>query len=155
MELLQTPYFVIDEAILSKYYQMLTDSLQQNWSNYLVGYSFKTNSLPWLVSFVKKNGAYAEVVSEDEYLLARRLGYENREIIYNGPYKSESSFREVLLAGGYVNLDSRMEISWLYRLASEYPEQTFAVGIRANFDLENVSGGNDDGRSQRTFRLLL
>lgn len=141
MELLQTPYFVIDEAILSKYYQMLTDSLQQNWSNYLVGYSFKTNSLPWLVSFVKKNGAYAEVVSEDEYLLARRLGYENREIIYNGPYKSESSFREVLLAGGYVNLDSRMEISWLSRLASEYPEQTFAVGIRANFNLEKMCPG--------------
>ncbi len=138
MEMLQTPYFVIDEAVLQNYYDMLTGSLRENWNNYLVGYSFKTNSLPWLVSFVKKNGAFAEVVSEDEYLLARRLGYENREIIYNGPYKSESSFREVLLAGGYVNLDSRLEISWLTRLASEYPEQTFSVGIRANFDLEKM-----------------
>lgn len=141
MEILQTPYFVIDEAILQKYYHMLTDSLQQNWNNYLVGYSFKTNSLPWLVSFVKKNGAYAEVVSEDEYLLARRLGYDNHEIIYNGPYKSESSFREVLLSGGYINLDSRLEISWLARLASEYPEHTFSVGIRANFDLEKMCPG--------------
>lgn len=141
MEILQTPYFVIDEAILQNYYHMLTDSLQQNWNNYLVGYSFKTNSLPWLVSFVKKNGAYAEVVSEDEYLLARRLGYDNHEIIYNGPYKSESSFREVLLSGGYINLDSRLEISWLARLASEYPEQTFSVGIRANFDLEKMCPG--------------
>ncbi|MDE7019919.1 MAG: pyridoxal-dependent decarboxylase, partial [Lachnospiraceae bacterium] len=141
MEMLQTPYFVIDEAVLQNYYDMLTGSLRENWNNYLVGYSFKTNSLPWLVSFVKKNGAFAEVVSEDEYLLARRLGYENREIIYNGPYKSESSFREVLLAGGYVNLDSRLEISWLTRLASEYPEQTFSVGIRANFDLEKMCPG--------------
>lgn len=141
MEMLQTPYFVIDEAILQKYYQMLTDSLEQNWNSYLVGYSFKTNSLPWLVSFMKKKGAFAEVVSEDEYLLARRLGYENREIIYNGPYKSESSFREVLLAGGYVNLDSRPEISWLTRLASEYPARTFSVGIRANFDLEKMCPG--------------
>ena len=64
--MLQTPYFIIDEDILIKYYQMLVDSLSQNWDNYLIGYSFKTNSLPWLVSFVKKNGAYAEVVSEDE-----------------------------------------------------------------------------------------
>lgn len=141
MEMLQTPYFVIDEAVLQNYYDMLTGSLRENWNNYLVGYSFKTNSLPWLVSFVKKNGAFAEVVSEDEYLLARRLGYENWEIIYNGPYKSESSFREVLLAGGYVNLDSRLEISWLTRLASEYPEQTFSVGIRANFDLEKMCPG--------------
>lgn len=141
METLQTPYFIIDEAILQKYYHMLTDSLRQNWNNYLVGYSFKTNSLPWLVSFVKKNGACAEVVSEDEYLLARRLGYQNQEIIYNGPYKSESSFREVLLAGGYVNLDSRLELAWLSGLASEYPSQMFSVGIRANFDLEKMCPG--------------
>ena len=141
METLQTPYFVIDEEILQNYYDMLTGSLAQNWNNYLVGYSFKTNSLPWLVSFVKKNGAYAEVVSEDEYLLARYLGFENREIIYNGPYKSEASFREVLLAGGFCNLDSQMEISWLIRLAAEYPTQAFSVGIRVNFDLEKMCPG--------------
>ena len=80
MEMLQTPYFVIDEAVLQNYYDMLTGSLRENWNNYLVGYSFKTNSLPWLVSFVKKNGAFAEVVSEDEYLLARRLGDPYREV---------------------------------------------------------------------------
>lgn len=141
MDALQTPYFVIDEAVLQKYYDMLTDSLAQNWPNYLVGYSFKTNSLPWLVSFVKKNGAYAEVVSEDEYALARYLGFENREIIYNGPYKGEASFRDVLLAGGFCNLDSQLELSWLTRLAGEYPEQTFPVGIRVNFDLEKMCPG--------------
>lgn len=141
METPQTPYFVIDEEILSHYYHMLTDSLRKNWNNYLVGYSFKTNSLPWLVSFMKKNGAYAEVVSEDEYLLARHLGYHSSEIVYNGPYKSEKSFREVLLTGGYVNLDSRMEIEWLTRLAAEYPTQAFSVGIRANFDLEKMCPG--------------
>ncbi|MCM1088596.1 MAG: hypothetical protein NC419_10590 [Muribaculaceae bacterium] len=140
-ETLQTPYFVIDEAILQKYYHMLTDSLSQNWPNYLVGYSFKTNSLPWLVSFVKKNGAYAEVVSEDEYSLARYLGFENREIIYNGPYKGEASFREVLLSGGFCNLDSQLEISWLTRLAAEYPTQTFSVGVRVNFNLEKMCPG--------------
>ena len=54
METLRTPYFVIDETILQNYYDMLTGSLSHSWNNYLVGYSFKTNSLPWLVSFVKK-----------------------------------------------------------------------------------------------------
>lgn len=141
METIQTPYFVIDEAILQKYYDMLTDSLKQNWNNYLVGYSFKTNSLPWLVSFVKKNGAFAEVVSEDEYSLARYLGFENSEIVYNGPYKGEQSFRDVLLAGGYVNLDSQMELSWLTKLASEYPDRNFEVGVRANFNLEKMCPG--------------
>lgn len=141
MENLKTPYFVIDEQILRQYYKMLTDSLSTNWDNYLVGYSFKTNSLPWLVAFVKKQGAYAEVVSEDEYLLARHLGYSANQIIYNGPYKQEISFREVLLAGGCVNLDSKQEIGWLEKLVSEYPEKRFSVGIRANFDLEKMCPG--------------
>ena len=65
MEQPKTPYFVINEPILQQYYDMLTDSLKQNWGNFQVGYSFKTNSLPWLVSYVKKKGAYAEVVSQD------------------------------------------------------------------------------------------
>lgn len=141
MDNLKTPYFVIDEEILKRYYKMLTDSLSANWNHYLVGYSFKTNSLPWLVAFVKERGAYAEVVSEDEYLLARYLGYSADQIIYNGPYKQEASFREVLLAGGCVNLDSKQEIVWLERLSSEFPERQLSVGIRANFDLEKMCPG--------------
>ena len=141
MEKLKTPYFVIDEEILLQYYKMLTDSLSANWTNYLVGYSFKTNSLPWLIAFVKAQDAYAEVVSEDEYLLARHLGYSADQIIYNGPYKSNSSFQEVLLAGGYMNLDSKQELDWLEELASNYPEKKFSVGIRANFNLEKLCPG--------------
>lgn len=138
---LPTPYFVIDEPILQRYYDMLTDSLKENWGNYLVGYSFKTNSLPWLVGFVKRNGAYAEVVSEDEYSLAKYLGFKDSEIIYNGPYKGEQSFRSVLLAGGYVNLDSKQELDWLTTLAKENPDTHIKVGIRANFNLEQMCPG--------------
>ena len=141
MEQLQTPYFVIDEPVLERYYDMLTDSLEKNWGNYLVGYSFKTNSLPWLVSFVKKKGAFAEVVSQDEYSLARYMGFGDDEIVYNGPYKSEESFRNVLMAGGYVNLDSQMELAWLIRLAADFPEKHFNIGIRANFNLEQMCPG--------------
>ena len=138
---LPTPYFVIDEPILQRYYDMLTDSLKENWGNYLVGYSFKTNSLPWLVGFVKRNGAYAEVVSEDEYSLAKYLGFKDSEIVYNGPYKGEQSFRNVLLAGGYVNLDSRQELDWLIELAEEKPDTRIKVGIRVNFNLEQMCPG--------------
>lgn len=138
---IQTPYFIIDEQILTRYYDMLADSLSANWNNYLIGYSFKTNSLPWLVSYMKKRGAFAEVVSEDEYSLARYLGYGDHKIIYNGPYKGEPSFRAVLSAGGIVNLDSMQEVRWLKALAADCPDRTFRVGIRANFDLEKMCPG--------------
>ena len=138
---LQTPYFVIDEPVLQHYYDMLVKSLSESWGNYLIGYSFKTNSLPWLVSYVKRRGAYAEVVSEDEYSLAKYMGFQDDEIIYNGPYKGLKSFEDVLLAGGIVNLDSMQEIDWLTDLAGAHPDKIFEVGIRANFNLEKMCPG--------------
>lgn len=141
MDKLQTPYFLIDQEILSNYYSMLTESLSKSWGNYIVGYSFKTNSLPWLVKFVQQKGAYAEVVSDDEYQLAKHLGFKDSEIIYNGPYKARTSFEHVLTGGGIVNLDSFREIEWLGEISPLYPDTCFSVGIRVNFDLESMCPG--------------
>lgn len=146
-EKIPTPYFLLDEPILQKYFDMLTGALKENWSNYRIGYSFKTNSLPWLVNFYKKQGAYAEVVSKDEYGLAKYLGFRDSEIVYNGPYKDEQSFRDVVLAGGYVNVDSKWELEWLTKLSRELEEGTVGevseiqVGIRVNFNLEQMCPG--------------
>ena len=129
---------------------MLTGALKKNWPNYRIGYSFKTNSLPWLVNFYKKQGAYAEVVSKDEYGLAKYLGFQDSEIVYNGPYKDEQSFRDVVLAGGYVNVDSKWELEWLTKLSGELEEEKaeekekvseIHVGIRVNFNLEQMCPG--------------
>lgn len=141
MDRLQTPYFLIDRQILTYYYDMLTESLQKSWGNYLIGYSFKTNSLPWLIHFVKENGAFAEVVSDDEYQLAKYLDYRDNEIIYNGPYKAKNSFQRVLAAGGIVNLDCLREIEWVKELSLQNPSSQFSVGIRANFNLEHMCPG--------------
>lgn len=149
-ERIPTPYFLLNEPILQRYFDMLTGALKENWSNYRIGYSFKTNSLPWLVNFYKKQGAYAEVVSKDEYGLAKYLGFQDSEIVYNGPYKDEQSFRDVVLAGGYVNVDSKWELEWLTKLSGELEEEKaeekekvseIHVGIRVNFNLEQMCPG--------------
>jgi diaminopimelate decarboxylase len=85
-------------------------------------------------------GAHAEVVSEMEYDLARRLGISGQRIIYNGPYKSFSSMRSALSAGAIVNLDSMRDYTTLMSVASEAPQQRFSVGLRCNFALAEDSG---------------
>ena len=50
----QTPYFVIEEEQLAADYAMLVQSLEESWGNYRIGYSFKTNSLPWLVTYLER-----------------------------------------------------------------------------------------------------
>lgn len=137
----RTPCFIIDEEKLLRDFNMLKDSLEASWNHYRIGYSFKTNSLPWLVTFLKARGVMAEVVSDDEYALARWLGFADGEIIYNGPVKERASFEQALLAGGIVNLDGQRELDWLEELCGAHPDRRFLVGIRVNFNLERLCPG--------------
>ena len=134
---LQTPYYVIHEKKLDDNYQKLNSALQNNWNNYIIGYSYKTNALPWVISHFDKLGAYAEVVSEDEYNLAKTIGVKNSNIIYNGPIKTKETFLDALKNGAYVNIDSQREISWL----EDLEDGSYNIGIRVNFDIEKMCPG--------------
>ncbi len=128
-----TPYYIIDKDALDADIQNMKSALEQYWNHYIVGYSYKTNSLPWLIEYMKKQGFYAEVVSEDEYSLAEHIGTPKGQVIYNGPIKSKHSMLQAIKDGCIVNLDAQREIEWLGELSKE---QTYAVGIRVNFDIE-------------------
>lgn len=151
MKQLQTPFFRIKEKDLSYDVTLLKESLAKNWGNYIVGYSVKTNSLPWLLTYMKNQGFYAEVVSKTEYDLASRLGFSGKQIIYNGPIKDKKVFESVLLAGGYINLDSNYELDWMEELSALYPNRHFRIGLRINCDLaalcpEETLAEEDGGR---------
>ena len=135
---LQTPFFRIKEKDLLYDISLLRNALETNWGNYIMGYSVKTNSLPWLLTYLKKQGFYAEVVSETEYDLAHRLGFSNKEMIYNSPIKNKKVFETILLAGGYVNLDSNYELEWMKELSALYPDRHFKVGLRINCDIATL-----------------
>lgn len=145
MKTLETPCYVIHKKELEDGIALLQSSLEENWNNYIVGYSFKTNALPWALMQMKKAGFYGEVVSEDEYDLAMHLGFSH--IIYNGPVKGKRTFLHALQSGAVVNLDAKRELDWL----EEAGAGSGKVGIRVNFDLEAVcpgetSPGEEGGR---------
>lgn len=133
-----TPFFRIKEKDLLYDIHLLKESLSHNWGNYIVGYSVKTNSLPWLLTYLKDQDFYAEVVSKTEYDLAARLGFPGKHIIYNGPIKDKKVFETVLLAGGYINLDSNYELEWMEELSAIYPNRRFQVGLRVNCDIASL-----------------
>lgn len=136
--LLQTPYFVIDKKELVENYHHLKNALSIYWPNYLIGYSYKTNSLPWLVKYFDSVGCYSEVVSADEYELGQYLGISKANFIYNGPIKTKETFIEALQNGCYVNIDSQREIDWLYNLPKD---KEYKIGVRINFDVEKYCPG--------------
>ena len=131
-------YYLIKESELNKDIELLRGALRDNWGdNSIMGYSVKTNSLPWLLNHLRKEGFYAEVVSDSEYDLARRLGYDADKIIYNGPIKDRAVFKQVIKDGGIVNLDSNYELDWLEEMSDS--SMAIKVGIRINADIASLS----------------
>lgn len=140
---MKTPYFLIDRESLDSGLQKLKDALYNAWPNYVIGYSYKTNALPWVINYFRENGCYAEVVSDDEYALAESIGVVRKKIIYNGIAKSKDSFLEAVQNHAIVNIDSEYEIDWLDELISHdnLRSEKYKVGIRVNFDLESKCPG--------------
>ena len=134
---LQTPYYVIHKNELDENFHRLQDALEKYWGNYIIGYSYKTNALPWIIKYFDELGCYAETVSEDEYNLAKLIGVSQDKIIYNGPIKTKDTFIEALNNGCIVNVDSQREIEWL----DEVEEKKRSIGIRINFDIEKMCPG--------------
>lgn len=134
----RAPFFRFREKALLYDIDLLRSSLAGNWGNFVMAYSVKTNALPWLLTFLKERGFYAEVVSGEEYDLVRRLGFPDGHIIYNGPIKDRQIFETVLLAGGYVNLDSSQELGWTEEMSRLYPDRSFCVGLRVNCDIASL-----------------
>ena len=131
----KTPYYVIYKSELDANLKKLKEALDKHWGNYIIGYSYKTNALPWIIDHFNKQGCFAEVVSEDEYNLAKLIGVKKNKIIYNGPIKTKESFIEAVNNGCIVNIDSQREIDWLDEARIKQ------VGIRVNFDIEKMCPG--------------
>lgn len=146
-----TPAFVIDVPALERFTDRFRQAMDTHWPHSILSYSFKTNSLPWLVTFMRDRGAWAEVVSDAEYELALALGYEPDRIVLNGPYKSRERLRAALLGGSVINLESKRDVAWTVELAHELPETEFGIGLRVNWDLESRCPGEStfDEQSSR------
>lgn len=139
---LETPCFILDKAELERSISGFDNALSKNFGRHIIGYSVKTNSAPKCLTIAKELGAYAEVVSYDEYELARRCGFAVERIIYNGPMKSKETFIEAVEGGAIVNIETKRELEWLKCLSKEKNHQ---VGLRLNINISKVSPDDADG----------
>ena len=129
-----SPLYIFDDKAFVENYTHLCKAFKDIYPNYVPGYSYKTNYTPHICRLVKRLGGYAEVVSDMELFVARRIGYENSHIIYNGPCKGE--MLEVhILNGGISNIDNEVEALRVVELAKKYPEKELKIGIRVNTDI--------------------
>lgn len=146
MRTLETPAYIVKEEVLENSIISLNSALSNSFKNSIFSYSLKTNSLPYILERVKSHGGFAEVVSSDEYELARLVGFDIDKIVYNGPLKSKNTFIEAVKGGAIVNIETKREIDWLNELPKD---QDYSVGIRANIDLAYISP--DDAKENEDY----
>ena len=100
-----SPLYIFHEDEFRENYLNLLDTIRAYYPKYNIAYSYKTNYTPKICLVVKELGGLAEVVSDMEFNLARKVGYEYGQIVYNGPVKGEGLF-EQLKNGGVANIDN-------------------------------------------------
>lgn len=141
----------LDEQFGTPFYLMDTDKYRSNINNFLstfkiryekvvAGYSFKTNYVPALCKIALEEGVIAEVVSEMEYELARKIGFE--KVIFNGPIKRPAIFVNALEHGAVINLDSEYEVDMICDYAKKQPVADLQVGMRININLTDENGNS-------------
>jgi len=141
---LQTPCFLLDEKELGRGINEFYRSLKRHFAHCIVGYSVKTNSLPYAIVKAKDFGCFAEVVSDDELDLALECGYKMNEIIFNGPMKSKTRFLDALKRGAIVNIETHRELEWLKELPSD---GLYKIGIRLSVNISDVSLEDAEGEN--------
>ena len=150
------PLYVFNQEEFVQNYRELENTFRAIYPKYHICYSYKTNYTPAICSLVKELGGYAEVVSDMEYELARRLGYGAEKIVYNGPCKG-TVLEEHLLSGGINNIDRIEEAVKICEVADKHPSVTMQTGIRVNFDIDagyTSRFGIDIDKLDQVFDLL-
>lgn len=151
-----SPLYVFDENGFRENYHLLNSAMKAKYAKYRIAYSYKTNYTPYICAVAKEMGAYAEIVSGMEYEIAKRIGYEDQQIIFNGPDKGNAGV-EAFLKGAIINVDSIDELSILCETAKKNSERCFKIGIRINLNVgQNFISrfGMDEDDVEKAFRIV-
>lgn len=141
IEQLRTEYgeafYLLDSAQFRKNFTELKTTFNNIYPNWNIAYSYKTNYTPKLCKIVNELGGYAEVVSEMELEIAKRVGCKMDRVIWNGPIKNVPIMEQFLLDGGTINIDSIEELEQVKDIHNRHADKLIHVGIRCNYDVND------------------
>jgi len=130
-------FYLLDSAQFRKNFAELKTAFNNIYPNWNIAYSYKTNYTPKLCKIVNELGGYAEVVSEMELEIAKRVGCKMDRVIWNGPIKNVPIMEQFLLDGGTINIDSIEELEQVKDIHNRHANKLIHVGIRCNYDVND------------------
>ncbi len=130
----ETPFFIYDLNTVISRYKALGSYF--NWPSVKMLYAMKANYNIDILKALKAEGAWLDVVSPGEALLALKLGYDKARLLYTANNMTTDEMRLVSDLGLLMNIDS---LSGLKRFGEIAPESD--VCLRFNSDV--VAGENE------------
>ena len=130
-------FYLLDSAQFRKNFAELKAAFNDIYPNWNIAYSYKTNYTPKLCKIVNELGGYAEVVSEMELEIAKRVGCKMDRVIWNGPIKNVPIMEQFLLDGGTINIDCIEELEQVKDIHNRHADKLIHVGIRCNYDVND------------------
>lgn len=150
-----TPFYLAYPDRFRNNYRTFVKEFSKYYDKIILGYSFKTNYTPFLLEGIRDEGNYyyAETVSELEYELALKVGFQGERIILNGPIKSKSLLQNAIQHKSIINLDSLYEVEYIISIKNDNPSLSIKVGLRVNMEIETANGQSAIQAGLRTSRF--
>ena len=126
-----SPLMVFSERVLREKMRELRDQMAARIPRFTIGWSYKTNYLGAVCRILHQEGAWAEVVSGLEMQMALRLGMPGKQVLFNGPAKSEADLEMAFTQGAQVQMDHLDEVALAEKVAERLGVRPH-VGIRVN-----------------------
>jgi diaminopimelate decarboxylase len=128
-----SPLFVLSEDTIRTTYRRANRAFTTRYPKVQFAWSYKTNYLDSVCRVFHQEGSWAEVVSGFEYDKALSNGVDGKQIIFNGPGKSETELSKAIEHDSLIHIDHLDELYLLIETAAKIGKKP-RVAIRVNMD---------------------
>ncbi|GJL51991.1 MAG: diaminopimelate decarboxylase [Nitrospirales bacterium] len=145
-----TPLFIYDAAVLNRKYELLQQTLPQNFA---ISYSVKANPSQAILKHFVQKGCGLEIASSGEFLQALQAGCASNAILFAGPGKTKAELELVLAKGiGEIHIESVLEVARIAAISQRLGVMA-NVAIRVNPTGEALGGAMRMGGQSTPFGI--
>lgn len=130
-----TPLYVYDGDMIAARFRRFRQAFEAEYDQVRVYYALKANTNMSIVRLLGGLGAYGECISMGELMLARRLGFDGKDLLFTSNSKSPQEMVYAVQQGAVINLDSLGDLENLIEV-TERLQQRVRISFRLNTDVD-------------------
>lgn len=131
-----SPFYLLDVDGIMARFREFDAAAREAYPNSRIAISYKTNPTRAVLHQLHRAGALAEVISGDELQSALSLGVSAKDVVFNGPAKSDSDLTFAILNDCHLHCDHADEVRRVAAIAARL-DVVAKIGIRLHFPTES------------------